>query len=131
MLCRVLGVSRSGYYAWLNREPSKRDKENLLVLQEIREVYLISRKAYGSPRVHAVLKKEGFDWGRHRIASDDEDILTLALVTKTRLLLTEDDLLIDDFGNHRIINNPRGKIFTQSNILLLKHYGGCLSTLKK
>jgi len=68
MLCRVLGVSRSGYYAWANRKPSKRDKENLLVLQEIREVYLISRKAYGSPRVHAVLKKEGFDWGRNRIA---------------------------------------------------------------
>ena len=68
MLCRVLGVSRSGYYAWIIRKPSKRDKENLLVLQEIREVYLISRKAYGSPRVHAFLKKEGFDWGRNRIA---------------------------------------------------------------
>ena len=68
MLCRVLNVSRSGYYAWVNRKPSKRDKENLLVLQEIREVYLISRKAYGSPRVHAFLKKEGFDWGRNRIA---------------------------------------------------------------
>ncbi len=68
MLCRVLGVSRSGYYAWVKRKPSERDKENLMVLQEIREVYLISRKAYGSPRVHAALKREGFDWGRNRIA---------------------------------------------------------------
>jgi putative transposase len=68
MLCRALGVSRSGYYAWANRKPSKRTKEDVLVLEEIREVYAISRKSYGSPRVHAALKKEGFDWGRNRIA---------------------------------------------------------------
>ena len=68
MLCRVLGVTRGGYYAWAKREPSKRAKEDELVLKEIREVYAISRKAYGSPRVHESLKKEGFSWGRNRIA---------------------------------------------------------------
>jgi putative transposase len=68
MLCRALGVSRSGYYAWAHRKPSKRTKEDVVVLGEIREVYAISRKAYGSPRIHATLKKEGFNWGRNRIA---------------------------------------------------------------
>jgi len=68
MLCRVLGVSRSGYYAWMNRKPSKRADENQVVLGKIREIYSNSRKAYGSPRVHAELKRKGFDWGRNRIA---------------------------------------------------------------
>lgn len=68
MLCHVLGVSRSGYYAWLKREPSQRAKENQVVLGAIREVYAASRKAYGSPRVHAELKKRGFGWGLHRVA---------------------------------------------------------------
>src|SRR5690349_5602260 len=67
-MCRILGVSRSGYYAWLNREPSNRHKENLAALGPIREVYLEHRKAYGSPRVHAELRKRGFGWGRNRVA---------------------------------------------------------------
>jgi putative transposase len=67
-LCRILGVSRSGYYAWLNREPSNRYKENQAALGPIREVYLEFRKAYGSPRVHAELKKRGFSWGLNRVA---------------------------------------------------------------
>lgn len=68
MLCDALGVTRSGYYAWLGRKPSKRADENQVVLGKIREVYSNSRKAYGSPRVHAELKRKGFDWGRNRIA---------------------------------------------------------------
>lgn len=67
-LCRILGVSRSGYYAWLNREPSNRHKENLAALEPIREVYLEHRKAYGSPRADAELRKRGFGWGRNRVA---------------------------------------------------------------
>jgi putative transposase len=52
----------------MNRKPSKRANENQVVLGKIREVYSNSRKAYGSPRVHAELKRNGFDWGRNRIA---------------------------------------------------------------
>ena len=64
----MLGVSRGGYYAWLRREPSERAKENHVVLGAIREVYADSRKAYGSPRVHAELKRRGFGWGQNRVA---------------------------------------------------------------
>lgn len=68
MLCETLGVTRSGYYAWLGRNPSKRAQENVTILGEIRGVYAESRKAYGSPRIHAELKRRGFPWGRHRVA---------------------------------------------------------------
>jgi putative transposase len=53
--CRVLGVSRSGYYAWLGRPPSARDEVNTLLLKHIQEVHEESRKTYGWPRIHAEL----------------------------------------------------------------------------
>jgi transposase InsO family protein len=63
-----LGVSRSGFYARTNRQTSKRATENLIVLKEIQDVYVESRKAYGSPRIHATLQRRGLAWGRNRIA---------------------------------------------------------------
>jgi putative transposase len=53
--CRVLGVSRSGYYDWLGRPPSVRAEANTLLLKHITEVHQQSRKTYGWPRVHAEL----------------------------------------------------------------------------
>jgi putative transposase len=53
--CRLLGVSRSGYYEWNNRPPSARDKDNELLLKHIEKVHAESRGSYGSPRVHAEL----------------------------------------------------------------------------
>ncbi len=55
MSCRVLGVSRSGYYDWLGRPVSQREEENELLLKHIKEVHANSRGTYGSPRVHAEL----------------------------------------------------------------------------
>jgi hypothetical protein len=54
-MCRVLKVSRSGYYAWKQRPQSRRESANEDLLAVIRSVYQISRKTYGSPRVHALL----------------------------------------------------------------------------
>ncbi len=68
LLCGALGVTRSGYYTWLNRKPSKRAKENQVILGVIREVYIEFRKAYGSPRIYAELKNRGFSWGLNRVA---------------------------------------------------------------
>jgi putative transposase len=45
--CRVLGVSRSGYYDWLGRPPSVREEENTLLLKLIEEIHDDSRKTYG------------------------------------------------------------------------------------
>lgn len=55
MTCRVLKVSRSGYYDWLARLDSPRVQENELLLKQIRQIHEESRGTYGSPRVHAEL----------------------------------------------------------------------------
>ena len=68
MLCRMLGVSKSGYYAWRSRPPSKRSREDYALTEKIREVHHRSRETYGSPRVHAELRALGMRCGRRRVA---------------------------------------------------------------
>jgi putative transposase len=58
-MCRVLEVSRSGYYAWAGRPPSPRTVENAALVVEIRRVHADSDGTYGSRRVHAQLRAEG------------------------------------------------------------------------
>jgi putative transposase len=53
--CRVLNVSRSGYYEWVSRIDSPRAQENELLLKHIQRIHAESRGTYGSPRVHAEL----------------------------------------------------------------------------
>jgi putative transposase len=53
--CRLLGISRSGYYEWRDRPASPREHENELLLKRITEIHKQSRETYGSPRVHAEL----------------------------------------------------------------------------
>lgn len=68
LLCRVLEVSRAGYYAWEGREVSARQKANAALAERIRQVHQDSRRTYGSPRVRAELKAQGQQVGRHRVA---------------------------------------------------------------
>lgn len=67
-MCRVLGVGRSGFYAWLDRPESLRSRENRRWVDEIKMVYKRSRQTYGSPRIHADLKDKGYVIGKHRVA---------------------------------------------------------------
>lgn len=67
-MCEVLGVKRSGYYAWSTRTPSQREQENLILVEHIRKEHLKSRQTYGSPRIHAALERIGVACGRHRVA---------------------------------------------------------------
>jgi len=67
-MCRVLGVSRSGYYAWRKRPPSKRDRKDAMLTKRIRQIHENSRGTYGSPRVHAALQAEGIRVGKKRVA---------------------------------------------------------------
>ncbi len=67
LLCRMLGVSRSGYYDWKGRPPSKRDRENDALTETIREIHGRSRETYGSPRVHAELRTLGTRCSRKRV----------------------------------------------------------------
>lgn len=67
-MCRVLGVSTSGYYAWLKRQSSQRSREDAILTDRIRWIHLRSRGTYGSPRIHAELRDEGVHVGRKRVA---------------------------------------------------------------
>jgi len=67
-VCRVLGVSSSGYYDWLKRQPSKRQLANQELLLLICQAYEQGRKTYGSPRVTEMLKRQNQPCGRHRVA---------------------------------------------------------------
>ena len=58
-MCAVLGVSRSGYYAWRGRPMSQRAQANAQLLAAIRAAYQASRETYGSPRIHAQLQRQG------------------------------------------------------------------------
>ena len=64
----VLGVSRSGYYVWRGRLPSTQEQANVTLLAEIRAAHQVSRKTYGSPRIHAYLQRKGVECGRNRVA---------------------------------------------------------------
>jgi len=66
-MCRALGVSRSGYYAWLKRPPGSREQANELLMRLIRLAYSGSRRTYGYRRVHAVVKKQ-MTCSRNRVA---------------------------------------------------------------
>ena len=68
MMCRLLEVSTSGYYAWLKRPVSPRSREDAILTDRIRWIYLRSRSTYGAPRVYEELKDEGVRVGRKRVA---------------------------------------------------------------
>jgi transposase InsO family protein len=67
-MCQVLHVSASGYYAWRKRVPSRRAEANAALTEQIRDIHQASRQTYGSPRVHAALRRRGLVCGRQRVA---------------------------------------------------------------
>ncbi len=67
LLCRVLEVSRSGYYAWQHRRPSKRDQENARLEVAIQAAHMRTRQTYGPERLQAELREDGFPAGIGRI----------------------------------------------------------------
>jgi transposase InsO family protein len=68
VMCRVLEVSVSGYYAWRRRKPSPREAANAWLVEQIRRVHRASRQCYGSPRVQAALRQEGIRCNHKRVA---------------------------------------------------------------
>ena len=67
-MCRVLGVSPSGYYAWRKREPSGRSKANAGLLEKIEEIHKESDGTYGAPRIHAELEAQDNGASQNRVA---------------------------------------------------------------
>jgi putative transposase len=66
-LCRVLGVSRSGFHAWERRAPSDRELADAWLGEQIRAIHDQSRQTYGARRVHAALRHRGVRVGRKRV----------------------------------------------------------------
>jgi len=68
-MCRVLQVSRSGYYDWVKRSPSKRSIENSILLSHIQAVHQQFRQAYGAVKTWKHLNRIGIVCGKHRVAN--------------------------------------------------------------
>ncbi len=66
--CKTLQVSVSGYYAWRQRQTSRHEQRDVELSQQIEIIHQGSRGLYGSPRVHAALKRAGIRCGRKRVA---------------------------------------------------------------
>ena len=66
-MCALYGVTRSGYYAWRSRPESERSLEDRRLVKKIERVYKSSQQTYGSPRVHAALKRGGERVGKRRV----------------------------------------------------------------
>lgn len=68
LMCRVLGVSRSGFYAWRSRPPSRRELDDRGLSASIRAIHLASGRTYGAPRIWAELRADGHRISRKRVA---------------------------------------------------------------
>ena len=66
-MCRVLPVSRSGFYRWLKHSPSRRQKDNEQLLAHIRQIHAESNRNYGSPKVTDALRQRGINFNHKRI----------------------------------------------------------------
>jgi len=90
LMCAVLEVSPAGYYAWRDRPVSERAKSDATLLAEIRQVHRDSRGRYGSPRVHAALRRQGRDASRGRIERAMRRNGIRAIMAKPRRVRTTD-----------------------------------------
>ena len=59
LLCKVVGVAASGFYAWLRRMPGRRQADEQRVKEKVGQIFQASRQTYGSPRLLRDLREEG------------------------------------------------------------------------
>ena len=67
-MCKTFKVSRSGYYDWLHRKPSKRAKQTDAIKSEVHVIYKVSKNRYGSPKITEELRSRGWSVSRPRVA---------------------------------------------------------------
>ena len=68
IMCQCLGLTTSSYYNWRRCPLSRRAQANQALLKEIRTIHLSGRGVYGSPKIHRILKKQGWPCSRKRVA---------------------------------------------------------------
>lgn len=67
VMCRILGIAPSGYYAWCQHSESRRSQADVVAMHRIVQVHSASRGIYGSPKIQQALRQQGIHYGRHRI----------------------------------------------------------------
>jgi putative transposase len=88
-MCRVLEVSRAGYYAWRVRPLCDRVKTDQLLTEEIQDIQDRVKRRYGSPRVRVELQTLGFAVGKHRVARLMREAGVVAITPKRYRVTTD------------------------------------------
>jgi len=88
-MARLLGVSRSGYYAWKKRMPSKRDERERILTDLIKQIFDDHQKRYGSPRIWEDLKDAGWRVSRKRVERIMREQKLMALGGRKRVYTTD------------------------------------------
>ncbi len=91
VMCRVLSVSESGFYAWRTRPLSQRKREDAQLTEAIRERFLAHQGRYGSPRLHRELREQGRRIARKRVARLMQEAQLSARRTRRRVVTTKRD----------------------------------------
>lgn len=99
-LCRVLGVSASGYYAWVGRPASPRQQHDRRLRVHLRAAHAASRGTYGSPRLHQALHQAGEPVGRNRVIRLMRDEQLVGRVRRRFRVTTEADSPATPAPNH-------------------------------
>lgn len=105
-MCRVLGVSESGYYAWLKRPVCQRKREDAQLTEEIQQGFRAHHGRYGSPRLHAELREQGRGCSRKRVARLMREAGLYAKRKRHRVLTTRLD------ASHPVAPNLLASDFT-------------------
>lgn len=91
MMCYVLEVSVSGYYAWRKREPSQHSREDAALAAKVETAFENNRRVYGSPRIHAELQAQGILCGQKRVARLMRELGISAQRPKHRTITTHSE----------------------------------------
>lgn len=92
VMCRALGVSRSGYYAWRRRgETTQREQQRSALMRAIQAIFETSHHTYGSPRIHAELKAHGIRCSRQQVARLMRQAGLSAITPRRRVQTTQPD----------------------------------------
>ena len=91
VMCNVLAVAESGFYAWRKRPTCRRKQEDAHLTQEIRQVFEAHQKRYGSPRIHRDVYEEGIKCSRKRVARLMREEALSARSKRRRVITTKRD----------------------------------------
>ena len=106
VMCDVLEVSESGFYAWRKRPACQRKREDAQLTKQIRQVFVTHRGRYGSPRIHRELKDQGRKISRKRVARLMREAALTARRKRRRVLTTRRDT------SHPVAPNVLNREFT-------------------